>query len=142
VHLALDLAWGPVDVTTLRMPNPHAVLEVDDVAAAPVAEVGPQVQRHPAFPEGVNVEFVAAHDRDRIAGRIWERGVGETLASGTGAAAIAVAAHLRGLSDRQVTVVLPGGELVVEWAEDTVYVTGPAVEVASGELDDAWLANA
>jgi diaminopimelate epimerase len=140
LHRTLDLSQGPVEVTTLAMPNPHAVLEVDDVDAAPVAELGPQIERHPAFPNATNVEFISVHERDRVTGRIWERGVGETLASGTGAAAMAVAAHLRGLADRHVTVVLPGGELAVEWAEDTLYVTGPAVEVAVGELDDAWLA--
>jgi diaminopimelate epimerase len=134
---------GPriVDVTTLSMGNPHAVLVVPDVAAAPVHIWGPALERHEAFPEGTNVEFIAVPSRDRVEGRIWERGVGETLASGTGASAMAVAAHLRGLADRQVTVGLPGGELAIDWTAAALFVTGPAVEVAVGHLDPAWLAR-
>ena len=75
-------------------------------------------------------------------GRIWERGVGETMASGTGGSAMAVAAHLNGLADRTTDVHLPGGVLRIEWTEETLFVTGPAVEVGKGFLDDAWLAAA
>ena len=77
--------------------------------------------------------------RERVQGRIWERGVGETMASGTGASAMAAAAHLLVLAARRSTVVLPGGELEVDWTEETLWVTGAAAEVASGELDEAWL---
>lgn len=129
-----------VRVTTLSMGNPHAVLVVDDVAQAPVTTLGPLVERHDAFPEGTNVEFVRVLAPDRVEGRIWERGVGETMASGTGASAMAVAAALLGLADRSVLVALPGGTLEVVWAEEGVQVTGPAVEVGSGELDPAWIA--
>lgn len=129
-------------VTTLSMGNPHAVLIVDDVAAAPVTTWGPVIEQHAAFPQGTNVEFIAVDQSDRLVGRIWERGVGETMASGTGASAMAVAAHLLGLAGRDVVVSLPGGELAVEWADQTLFVSGPAVEVAEGELSPAWLAAA
>ena len=88
-----------VEVTTLSMGNPHAVVLVDDVGAAPLADVGPLVERHPAFPEGTNVEFIRVVDRGTVQGRIWERGVGETLASGTGGSAMAVAARRSTFSD-------------------------------------------
>ncbi len=140
VDLALELpAGGTVHVTTLSMGNPHAVLVVDDVADAPVSTLGPELQRHPEFPEGTNVEFIAPVSLDRVEGRIWERGVGETLASSSGGSAMAVAAHLLGFANRQVTVVLPGGELEVDWHEQGLAISGPAVEVAAGELDEAWL---
>lgn len=140
VDLALDVeGFDNLHVTTLSMGNPHAVLVVDDVADAPVRTLGPQIERHPAFPEGTNVEFAAVPARDRVVGRVWERGVGETLASGTGASAMAVAAALLGLAGRTTAVDLPGGRLTVVWDPRTVTVTGPAVEVASGDVDRAWL---
>ncbi len=141
VDRQLELEGWTVRVTTLSMGNPHAVLVVDDVATAPVPILGPLLEQHPDFPEGTNVEFIAAPERDRVVGRIWERGVGETLASGTGASAMAVAAHLLGLADRRVDVRLPGGVLEVHWADETLYLTGPAVEVAWGEVDAGWLAT-
>jgi len=143
VELALEVpGYGTVPVTTLLLGNPHAVVVVDDIGNAPVTTLGPAVAGHEEFPEGTNVEFIAVRDRGRLAGRIWERGVGETLASGTGAAAMAAAAHLLGLADRVVTVELPGGELEACWEENGMQVGGPAVEVATGELDAGWLAAA
>lgn len=142
LDVRLDGVERIVRMTTLSMGNPHAVLLVDDVDAAPVTSLGPVIEAHPAFPDRTNVEFISVPARDRVHGRIWERGVGETLASGTGSSAMAVAAHLLGLADRAVTVCLPGGELRVEWTDDTLYLDGPAVEIAEGELDDAWLAAA
>ena len=128
-------------VTTLSMGNPHAVIVVDDVEHAPVQTVGPGLERDAAFPSGTNVEFIHVADRNNVRGRIWERGVGETMSSGTGASAMAVAAHLLGLADRRVTVELPGGALEADWTDETLFITGPAVEVCSGEVDDAWLAD-
>lgn len=128
-----------VRMTTLSMGNPHAVLLVDDVATAPVRTLGPLIEGHSAFPDRTNVEFIAVPSRDRVEGRIWERGVGETMASGTGSSAMAVAAHLLGLADRRVTVSLPGGEIAVDWTDDTLFMEGPAVEVAEGELSAEWL---
>ncbi len=131
---------GMVRVTTLSMGNPHAVVVVDDIAAAPVAELGPRVGTHAAFAAGTNVEFIVVPARDRVEGRIWERGVGETLASGSGASAMLAAAHLLGLADRRAIVALPGGELELDWTDEGMVVVGPAVEVASGTLDPTWLA--
>ena len=128
-----------VRMTTLSMGNPHAVLLVDDVATAPVHTLGSLIEGHSAFPHRTNVEFIAVPARDRVEGRIWERGVGETMASGTGSSAMAVAAHLLGLADRRVTVSLPGGEIAVDWTDETLYMEGPAVEVAEGELNADWL---
>lgn len=140
VDLALDVAdFGTIHVTTLSMGNPHAVLVVDDERSAPVGTLGPLLQHDPEFPEGTNVEFIQVTDRTHLLGRIWERGVGETLASGSGAAAMAAAAHLNGLADRQVTVSLSGGVLEADWGQEGLVITGPAVEVASGEIDDSWL---
>jgi diaminopimelate epimerase len=154
VDLRLDLPGGrTVLATTISMGNPHAVVLLghegdggdagDGDAAAAVARadlvgLGPLVERHPAFPDGTNVEVIAVADRATVHGRIWERGVGETLASGTGGSAMAVAAILHGLADRQVAVHLPGGVLDVRWDERTLTVTGPAVEVGGGTLDAAW----
>jgi diaminopimelate epimerase len=152
VDMGAPADTGPVQVdvpdgrevtfTTISMGNPHAVVVVDDVGRAPVDRWGPHVAAHPAFPQGTNVEFIAVPERTRVVGRIFERGVGETLASGTGSSAMAAAAHLLGLADREVRVELPGGVLSVDWGEATLHVTGPAVEVASGTLDGRWLAAA
>lgn len=137
------VASGTQDVvaTTLSMGNPHAVLLVDDVAKAPVTDWGPRIERNVAFPEGTNVEFIEIAGPDVVRGRIWERGVGETMASGTGASAMAVAAHLLGGTDRRVRVELPGGVLRVDWLQHTLEVRGPAVEVFAGTFTDAWVAG-
>lgn len=143
VGMPLTLADGTqVVVTVVSMGNPHAVVLVDDVPGAPLAHLGPLVERHAAFPEGTNVEVIGVPDRRTVQGRIWERGVGETLASGTGGSAMAVAAALHDLADREVAVVLPGGILQIRWTDETLYVTGPAVEVGGGVLDAGWLAAA
>ena len=139
VDWPMDVGGETVHVTTLSMGNPHAVVVVDDVENVDLAQLGRRLQAHDAFPDGTNVEIIKVADRDRVQGRIWERGVGETMASGTGASAMAAAAHLLGLAARRSTVVLPGGELEVDWTEETLWVTGPAAEVATGELDEAWL---
>ncbi len=128
-----------VRATTVSMGNPHAVIEVDDVDKAPVGDWGPRIERDPVFPEGTNVEFITVPDTGVVRGRIWERGVGETLASGTGASAMAVAAHLLGRTGRRVRVELPGGVLHTDWTSDTLQIRGPAVEVFDADLDDAWV---
>lgn len=138
-HQTVTLERVMVTVTTLSMGNPHAVLLVNDVATAPVAAWGPTIEHDEAFPDGTNVEFIAVPARDLVVGRIWERGVGETLASGTGACAMTVAAHALGFADRRVRVELPGGSLQADWTSGSVLITGPAVEVACGELSSAWL---
>jgi diaminopimelate epimerase len=127
---ALSVAPGCVS-----MGNPHVVFFVPDIAAAPVTTAGPAIERHPLFPEGVNVGFAQVLGRDRIRLRVWERGAGLTKACGTGACAALVAAARRDLTDRAATIVVDGGELLIEWrADGHVIMTGPAAVDFSGEL--------
>ncbi len=122
-------------VTSLSMGNPHCVLFVDRATDDWVLGVGPKIEKHEAFPNRVNIEFVEIHSRTRLTQRTWERGSGETLACGTGASAVCVAGVLTGQTERKVTIDLLGGQLELEWDESDnhVYMTGPAVEVFSGE---------
>ena len=122
-------------ITCVSMGNPHAVIFVDDVEGFPVQHYGPIIERHPLFPERTNVEFVQVISKEEIKMRVWERGSGETLACGTGASASAVASALKGLAGRNVKVGLRGGILLINWAENgTLYMTGPAEEVFTGEI--------
>jgi len=131
---ALEVAGQSLKVSCVSMGNPHAVVFVDDPDTAPVAELGPAIERHPAFPNRVNVEFVASSGSTRVRQRTWERGTGETLACGSGACAVAVVSMLRGVADRKLVVALRGGELEIEWpdADAHVLMTGPASEVFTG----------
>jgi diaminopimelate epimerase len=133
----IDVDGREVRVTCVSMGNPHAIVWVPDVETAPVETLGPRIEVHPAFPKKTNVEFVQTFEgEDRIRVRVWERGVGETLACGTGACAAAVAAVLACRAGRVVTVELPGGELTCAWSPDgRVYMTGPAEEVFAGSID-------
>ncbi len=133
----LEVAGRTLAVSSASMGNPHAVVMVDDVDDAPVAELGPVLEHHDAFPNRVNVEFVQLLTRDRLRQRTWERGVGETLACGSGACAVAVTAMLRGLTDRRVTIELRGGELEIDWpgGDASVIMTGPAAEVFTGRVE-------
>jgi diaminopimelate epimerase len=133
----LELSGGAVEVSVLSMGNPHAVKLVDDADAAPVAEEGPQIERHPNFPARVNAGFMQVLDRGRIKLRVYERGAGETLACGTGACAAVVAGIMRNLLDRQVRVSTRGGELTVRWQGEgqPVWMTGPAVTVFEGQIN-------
>jgi diaminopimelate epimerase len=107
-----------------------------------VGRIGPRLEHHPSFPNRVNVEFVTVID-GRVHVRVWERGVGETMACGTGACASLVASELAGLVGRQAEVEFPGGLLGVRWAsDDHLFLTGPAVCVYDGELDESWLRSA
>lgn len=140
LHLKVESSLGIQEVACLSMGNPHAVLFVDDPATAPVDSLGPELEHHPLFPNGTNVEFAAVRNRDRVDMRVWERGSGETLACGTGACAVAVAARLLQGTNEDTTVALPGGELLVSWGgslerEAPVYLTGPAVKSFEGEVD-------
>ena len=128
--------WGDVAMTALSMGNPHAVLMVEDVDTAAVETIGPFLERHERFPNGTNVEFVQVIDAETVRVRVWERGVGETLACGTGACAAAVAGALYGRTGRSVTVELPGGDLEIEWREDDrVYMTGSAAVSFTGSVE-------
>jgi diaminopimelate epimerase len=125
--------------------NPHCVLFVDDVEHAPVGSLGPVIERHPWFPLRTNVEFVERRGPRRLRLRVWERGAGITRACGSGACAVAVAASVRGLAERNVTVELDGGDLQIEWreADDHVLMTGPVGFSFAGEVDvKALLAHA
>ena len=123
------------NITCVSMGNPHAVIFVDDVDAFPVEIYGPMIENDELFPNRINVEFVQVLASDSIRMRVWERGAGETLACGTGASASAVAARLKKLTDKKVTVQLKGGDLLIDWAENgRVYMTGPATEVYCGEI--------
>jgi len=121
-------------ITALSTTNPHAVLFVDDVQSAPVCELGPQIERHQLFPKRTNVEFVQVVDRSNIRMRIWERGCGETLASGSGSSASAVASIVNGFTERNITVHVRLGQIRISWPEGgNITMTGPATEVFSGE---------
>ena len=122
-------------VTCVSLGNPHCIVFVSDVARAPVARVGALLESHQAFPRGTNVEFVEVESWDKLKVRVWERGVGETLACGTGASAAVVAAVLNNLTARKATVELPGGSLQVDWQQETLFLSGPAETVFEGE----WL---
>ena len=136
VTYVLDIGQ-PVEIAVLSMGNPHAVLETCNVDTAPVAEWGPLIERHPRFPERVNVGFMQLLHRRAIKLRVFERGAGETLACGTGACAAAVAGMVRGLLDHQVVVQMRGGPLTIRWDGEghSVFMTGPAVSVFEGELE-------
>ena len=131
----LEVDGAKVTAACLSMGNPHAVVLVDDVDAAPLGTLGPLIETHPAFPQRTNVEFVAVTGTGVLRQRTWERGVGETLACGTGACAVAVAAQVRGLAGHRVVIELRGGRLELDWTPGgTVRMTGPAREVAHGTL--------
>jgi diaminopimelate epimerase len=121
-------------ITALSMGNPHAVILLEeDVSKFSVNKYGPLIEKNPLFPKKTNVEFVNIINKTEIRMRVWERGAGETLACGTGASAVAVACALKGLTNREVTVHLLGGDLFIEWTDDNhVYMAGPATNVFEG----------
>jgi len=120
--------------SAVGMGNPHCVLFVDDAEAAAITEIGPMLENDPLYPERTNVEFVQVLDEHTLRQRTWERGAGITLACGSGACAVAVAAHRRGLTQRAVTIHLDGGELQLDWRDDGVWMTGPVAYV----FDAVW----
>lgn len=133
VDYPLRIADREFKITCVSMGNPHAVIVVDDVAKFPVTYYGPMIEAHAIFPAKSNVEFIEIISRKEIKMRVWERGSGETTACGTGACAAAVASNVKGLTGGNVTIHLPGGDLLIERASDKhVYMTGPAVEVFEG----------
>ena len=122
-------------ITCVSMGNPHCITFVNDVQSISVDEIGPKIENQPLFPEKTNVEFIQVLNKQEINFRVWERGVGETLACGTGACAALVAAVLNKKTDREATIHLPGGALNIQWADDRhVYMTGPAELVFRGEM--------
>ena len=134
---ALEVDGTVRELTVLSMGNPHAVQVVPDVEAAPVGTEGPRIERHPRFPKRVNAGYLQVLERGRIRLRVWERGVGETMACGSGACAVMVAAHVQGLVEDAVDVRLPGGTLRIEWlGNGNVNLTGPAVKVFESEWSE------
>ncbi len=132
----IETERGTFNVTVVSMGNPHAVIWVDDVDETPVTTLGPLIETHPAFPQHTNVEFAQLIDTQTVRARVWERGVGETLACGTGACATLVAAVLSCRTGRGATIELPGGELTVRWHENgRVYLSGSAAEVFTGAIE-------
>ncbi|MDD2496738.1 MAG: diaminopimelate epimerase [Desulfitobacteriaceae bacterium] len=120
-------------VTAVSMGNPHCLVFVEDILHAPVKTLGPKLETHNWFPVKTNVEFIQVLNHNEVKMRVWERGVGETLACGTGACATVVACVLNGKTGRKITVHLTGGDLLLEWAENNhVFMTGPAEEVFEG----------
>jgi diaminopimelate epimerase len=131
----LTIAGQTWQVTNVSMGNPHCITFVDDVAAIDLEKIGPQFEHHPAFPQRTNTEFIEVVRPDYLKMRVWERGAGITLACGTGACAALVAAVLNGKSDRKATIELPGGPLLIEWADDEkIFMTGPAELAFTGSV--------
>ncbi|MFD0738817.1 diaminopimelate epimerase [Lysobacter koreensis] len=131
----IDLRDNLLGFGAVSMGNPHAVIEVDDVDAAPVETIGPLLQASDAFPQSANVGFAQVHSRARVQLRVYERGAGETLACGSGACAAAAVLMRRGRVDREVTIAMPGGDLQVSWPSDDapLAMAGPAAFVFEGE---------
>jgi len=123
-------------LTCVSMGNPHAVTFVDDLDRIDLARLGPLFEHHPVFPERTNTHFVQVLSPTHLRVRVWERGAGATLACGTGACAVLVAAVLNGLAEREATVELPGGPLAIAWEVETnrLRMTGPARRVFAGQL--------
>ena len=136
-NFLIDVGSSSVPASAASMGNPHCVLFVPDAQTAPVAQLGPKIETLPFFPHRTNVEFAQVLDAGRIRMRVWERGVGITLACGTGACATAVAAIRRGLAGRKVELLLDGGILAIEWreADGHVLMTGPTAMPFRGRLE-------
>lgn len=135
--LDLDVKDGKMRFTVVSMGNPHAITFVEDVNNIDITSYGPEVENNPVFPNRTNVEFVQIIDKNDIKVRVWERGVGETFACGTGACAAVVACGLNGYTDENVNVELPGGELEIEWGKDNhIYMKGPAKTIFVGKIAD------
>lgn len=132
----------PGEPMAVGMGNPHCVFLVPDAEAEDIAGRGAAVEHDPLFPAATNVEFASLTSPDRLRLRVWERGTGITLACGSGACATAVAAHLRGLTGRQVSIRADGGELAVDWRDDGVWLSGPVAHVFDGVLSPEVMARA
>ena len=134
---SMPVGWDGLDQPgAVNVGNPHVIFFVEDCDAVALETIGPEIEHDPLFPERVNVNVATIMDRNRIRLHVWERGVGLTRACGTGACATAVHAIRRGLVDREVTVTLPGGDLIIAWdKDDRIRMTGPAAESFSGSFE-------
>ena len=133
--LSLKLEGEP---TATSMGNPHCTFFVDDLSKIDVSKCGHKIETDQLFPEGINVQFVEVRKRNKVKAKIWERGAGLTMASGSSSCAIAVAGVRRGLLEREVEVELDGGILEVKWAEDGVWLKGPTSEVYEGTISESF----
>ncbi len=133
----INVGEADFEITTVSMGNPHAVVFMDSPEDIDIALIGPQFEHHPRFPDRTNTEFARINNRTDATMRVWERGSGETLACGTGACAVGVAGIINGYLDRRSTIHLPGGDLQIEWVEETnrVIMTGPARLVFEGTVE-------
>lgn len=125
-----------IELSSVSMGNPHAVIQVTNLKTAPVQTLGPKIETHPHFPNRVNVGFIQVIDRHNAKLRVWERGAGETQACGTGACAAAAIAIQNGWMDSPVNIQLPGGKLIIEWdnIDNPIFMTGNAVSVYEGKI--------
>ena len=137
----IDTLELPIDgaPSATGMGNPHCSFFVDDVEAVDLAARGAEIEHHPLFPERTNVQFCQLIAPDHLRVRVWERGAGVTLASGSSSCAVAVAAARRGLTGRKVRIALDGGEIGIDWRDDGVWMTGPTAHVFDGVLTPALL---
>ncbi|MDE2436895.1 MAG: diaminopimelate epimerase [Sphingomonadales bacterium] len=135
----MPVAWDALEnPTAVNVGNPHVIFFVSDCMGVELDRLGPEIEHDQLFPARINVNVATIESRDRIRLRVWERGVGETRACGTGACATAIGAMRRGLTDRRVTVALTGGDLVIEWSDQgRIIMTGPAAESFRGSFDSA-----
>ncbi len=134
--LQLPIEGGP---TATGMGNPHCTFFVEDTEAIDLAAKGPEFEHHSLFPERTNVQFASVVGPDHLRMRVWERGTGITLASGSSSCATAVAAARRGLTGRKVQIELDGGTILIDWRDDGVWMTGPTMHVFSAELTPQFL---
>ncbi len=138
---AMDTLELPIDggPTATGMGNPHCTFFVEDAESVDLESRGAEIEHHPLFPQRTNVQFASVIGENHLRMRVWERGVGVTLASGSSSCATAVAAARRGLTGRSVTIELDGGRIDIDWREDGVWMTGPTAHVFSGSFTQAWL---
>ncbi|MGV6810707.1 MAG: diaminopimelate epimerase [Brevirhabdus sp.] len=127
------------DPVATGMGNPHCTFFVDDAETVALETLGPEIEHHPLFPERTNVQFASVIGPDHMRMRVWERGTGVTLASGSSSCATAVAAARRGLTGRNVTIELDGGQIRIDWREDGVWMTGPTMHVCDGVFTAAFM---
>ncbi|MBF9045838.1 diaminopimelate epimerase [Rhodobacterales bacterium LSUCC0031] len=141
---AMDTLHLPIggDPVATGMGNPHCSFFVEDAEAVDLAKMGAEIEHHPLFPQRTNVQFAHLIAPDHLRMRVWERGAGVTLASGSSSCAVAVAAARRGLTGRKVKITLDGGDIWIDWRDDGVWMTGPTATVFSGVLTPDWLAAA
>jgi diaminopimelate epimerase len=139
----VDLLHLPIegDPVATGMGNPHCSFFVKDAEAVDLPAMGARMEHHPLFPERTNVQFAHVIGPDHLRMRVWERGVGVTLASGSSSCAVAVAAARRGLTGRKVRITLDGGDIRIDWQDDGVWMTGPTAVVFRGHLSPDWLAG-